>query len=337
MKGYAKKSRFLLPRLLLLGILFLLPVLRGTADNIRGKVIEVSLIGNGEAPSSVLPLKLEENWGILLSDHIDLLRGVEIAFDLPEQADIYSGTYAVFVYDGVTPRPDKTLIDYQGTLLFFKPVEGGKKLFIQLPLESMAGFGTLPDTYTHRKPLSPGRFPLMITILPIMKGIPDRAARAVFHAQVRPLFKNLGKIALALTGDFDKTAPENVRIFIDDKNVPYNSEGFAVEPGIRKIRVEIPGFTTFVASVGIDRGKTSRVEARFERNTASVRIDAPAGARAFLDGEAVDFDKKEIILAPGEHTLSFKVGDYQISKRFHVQGGKSYGISLFLDILINED
>jgi hypothetical protein len=331
MKRYKKNS------LLILCLLFLLPALNGTADNVRGKMIEISRMGNGSPPSPVLPLRLEENWAVILGDESDLLRGIEIVFDLPEQADLYSGTYAVFVYDSVTPPPEKARYDYQGNLLFFKPIEGGKKLFIQLPIESIAGFGTIPDTYIHRKPLSQSRFPLIMTILPIMKGIPDRAAQAVFHAQVRPIFKNLGKLALNLIGDFDKPPPEGILVFIDEKNVPYNPEGINVEPGIRKIRVEIAGFTTFNAAVGIDRGKKSQVEARFQRSTAAIRIDAPSGSRAFLNGNPVDIDKKEISIEPGEHTLSFKVGDYQISKRFYVEGGKSYGISLFLDILINED
>jgi hypothetical protein len=262
---------------------------------------------------------------------------VEIQLDLPAETDLYPGTYAVFVYGGVTPKPAGEASSYNGSQLFFKVVEGGRKLFLHLPFGSPAGSGPIPDTYVHRKPLAAADFPVLFTVMPVMKGLPDRAAGAVFTAQTRPIFRNLGKLVVVPRGDAGPLPEGDFRLFIDDKPHPFGPEGLNLEPGMRRIRMERDGYTAFVSTVGIDRGRVSRVEAFFRRNESFVRITAPAGSRAFLDGKSTDSDGRETTVEPGEHTLSMKIGDYQISKKFTVEPGKSYGIQLFLDILINED
>lgn len=322
-----------------LAIIMLFTLLPGiSADVIHGRMIEVSALGNGSANTRSLPLSLEDNWGIILESERDLLRGIEIQFELPEQADLYPGTYAVFFYGGVLPVPDRETNSYQGTLLFFKVIDGGRKLFVQLPLESAAGFGPMPDTHVHRSTLSSVNFPLIFAVMPIMKGIPDRAGRAVFSAQVRPIYKNLGKLVFSFSTD-GKPSPDagDVRIFIDDKPHAFSERGINIEPGIRRVRIEKDGHSPFLSTVGLDRGKAARVDVSFRKNESYIRLDAPSGTRAFLDGKSMDLDRKEITVEPGEHTLSLKLGDYQISKKFYVEPGKSYSLSLFLDILINQD
>jgi hypothetical protein len=323
--------------LVFLGLIFLGPGYRASADVIHGKITAVTQVGNGSEPSGSLPVRLEDNWGILLQEERDFLRGVEIQVNLPEEAGLYTGTYAVFVYKKVSPPPDKSRTSYQGSLLFFKVIEERRRLFLQLPLESLTGFTAAPDTYLHRTPLSAADFPLVFAILPIMKGIPEQAARALFHAEVRPLFKNVGKLIISVAGDEDGSELQDVTLYIDDKARPFSAGGILLEPGIRRIRIEKPGYADFSAALGIDRGKTALMEAVFLNRSSSLRINAPMGARAFLDGQAIAAEGTEIPVESGEHNLSVKLGDYQINKRFRVEAGKTYSASVFLDILINED
>ncbi len=325
-----KMSVFLLPFFLL----FLPPA---GAEVIHGGIVAVTSLGNGGPPSSPMPLRLEDLWGLRLEEDRDLLRGVEIQIDLPEEADLYRGTYAVFAWAGVAPPPARDIPSYQGSQLFFKVVDGGKKLFLQLPFGSSAGFGPIPDTYVHKKALGEADFPLLFAVMPIMKGIPDRASGAVFSTQVRPIFKNLGKLVVVPVDETGPLPEDDFRLFIDDKPHPFDRRGFNIEPGMHRLRMEKDGYAPFVSTVGLDRGRVSRVEAFFRKNASFLRINAPTGSRVFLDGRSVEPGGKDMTVEPGEHTLSMKIGDYQTNKKFLVEPGKSYGISLFLDILINED
>ena len=307
---------------------------RAWADSIHGRMICVTTVANNSEASSSLPIRIEDNWGILLGEEREFLRGLEIEVKLPEEAAIYRGTYAVFVYRKVSPLPDVSKASYQGTLLFYKIIEERRRLFIQIPLATATGFPGAPDTYIHRTPLQQGDFPLVFAIVPVMKGIPEQAMRALFHAELRPLYKNIGKLHVAFPGE--DASIQGIKVFIDDKERSVPPEGLLLEPGIYKVRAEKPDFAPFTATVGIDRGKTTSVEAVFLKKEASLRISAPIGSRAFLDGESVILDNPFPVDA-GEHILAIKLGDYQLNKRFTVEFGKNYSVSLHLDILINED
>ncbi|MDR1932559.1 MAG: hypothetical protein LBQ57_07045 [Spirochaetales bacterium] len=305
------------------------------ADTIHGKITSVTTVEDDSSSSASLPVRLEDNWGILLGEQREFLRGVEIQIGLPEEVSIYGGTYAVFVYGKVNPQPDINRSSYQGSLLFFKVIEERRRLFIQLPLESAAGFSGAPDTYIHKTPLGEADFPLVFAVMPIMKGIPEQAAKALFHAEVHPLFRNVGKLFISLPGGENSSA--DIKVFVDEKALDFAAGGILLEPGIRKVRLEKPGYAPLNATVGIDRGKTAVMEAVFLRKESTLQINAPAGTRAFLDGQAVNPETSGIPVESGEHTLSMKLGDYQINKRFTVEPGKNYSVSVYLDILINEE
>lgn len=324
-------------KVLSIAVISLLFSFEAEADNIRGRMIETTEVGSGSAASGVFAMKLEDTWGITFADDRDLLRGVEILIDLPDEARAFPGTYAVFVYGGVRPVPEKDKLSYTGNLLFFKAILGGRKLFVQIPLGSSAGFAPVADTFIAPKPLQASSLPLVFTFLPVMKGLPAGAAAAVFKVQVRPIFKNLGKMLFRLSDGAAPIPLEKGNLTINEKSQPLAPEGIIVEPGIYRVKIEVEGFGPFLSTVGIDRGKVSLVMGTFRKNDTLIKINAPAGSRVFLDGNSIEIEKKEINLDPGEHILTFKVGDYQLSKKFKLEEGKSYTISLFLDILINED
>jgi hypothetical protein len=67
-------------------------------------------------------------------------------------------------------------------------------------------------------------------------------------------------------------------------------------------------------------------------------IDAPLGAELFLDGEKIaDGISFPIPISEGNHLVRAKIGDHSISKKFAVQKGKHYHLSIIFDIIVNED
>jgi hypothetical protein len=180
-------------------------------------------------------------------------------------------------------------------------------------------------------------FPLLFTFLPIMKGIPEQALKAEFKVQVRPLFKDLGKVRFSIHSPKGPVPIEKTRVFLNDQALPLQEGSINMEPGLKTFRVELDGFPPFQTTVALEKGKVVTVEATFIKKVATVHINAPLGTHVFVDGKPVPLSQGEFTLEPGEHTFSFRLGDYQVSKRFYMEQGKSYGVSLYLDILINED
>ena len=58
----------------------------------------------------------------------------------------------------------------------------------------------------------------------------------------------------------------------------------------------------------------------------------------YLDGEKLDLpagQKRQ--LTEGIHTIRFKIGETNVSKRVEVRKGRSYHVSLGLDLVIKEE
>ncbi len=311
------------------------------ADIVRGKILQTSKLGNGVPESQLLPVKLEDLWVITLEEEHDLLKGIEIFIETPKEAQTYRGTYAFYLFGKVSPPPAATAqsnpLSYEGALLYFKPFIQERKLYVQIPISTKTGFSLAPDTAILEKPVEKGVFPLLFTFLPIMKGIPESALKAEFKVQVRPLFKDLGKVRFSVKSPKGSVPLEKTRIFLNDQALQLKGDSLNIEPGLKNFRVEIDGFPPFQTTVALEKGKVVTVEVTFIKKEATVHINAPLGTHVFVDGKPVALNQGEFTLEPGEHTFSFKLGDYQVSKRFYLEQGKSYGVSLYLDILINED
>lgn len=336
MKVRWEKVVFLLWVLILAGFPF-----TSNADIVRGKILQTSKMGNGCPESPLVGQKMEDLWLVELDEEQDLLKGIEIFIEAPKEAQTYPGTYALYLYGKISPNPlatpQATLRSYEGTLLYFKPFVNERKLYVQIPLQRKERFSLSPDTVILDKVVGKATFPLVFTFLPIMKGIPEPAYKAEFKVQVRPLWKDLGKVRFSVKSPEGPVPIEKTRIFLNDQPLQLKEESINLEPGLRNFRVEIDGFPPFQTTVALEKGKVVTVEANFIKKEATVHINAPLGTHVFIDGKPVSLSQGEFSLDPGEHTFSFRLGDYQVSKRFYTEQGKSYGISLYLDILINED
>ena len=88
----------------------------------------------------------------------------------------------------------------------------------------------------------------------------------------------------------------------------------------------------------MESGKTSLVDIDLEETITQLTIDAPSGAELFLDGEkltnGISFP---ISISEGSHLVRAKIADHSVSKKFVVQKGKHYHLSIIFDIIINED
>jgi hypothetical protein len=142
---------------------------KSEADIVRGKILQTSRMGNGAPESPLLSQKLEDLWLIALEEEQDLLKGIEIFIEAPKEAQTYRGTYAFYLYGKIAPTPtappQSTPQSYEGTLLYFRPFVNERKLYVQIPLQTKAGFSLSPDTAILDKPVEKAAFPLLFTFL----------------------------------------------------------------------------------------------------------------------------------------------------------------------------
>jgi hypothetical protein len=124
-----------------------------------------------------------------------------------------------------------------------------------------------------------------------------------------------------------ESSTRGARVFVDGDevgSVPLEQR-IKLMPGTHTVKVTKPGFTRFMESVKIRRGRTTRLEVDLFpiQGVLSITSDPP-GARCYLSGKFIgktpvwDFEVK-----PGKHKLRIaRVGFYDVIRTVQVKAGK---------------
>jgi hypothetical protein len=186
--------------------------------------------------------------------------------------------------------------------------------------------------------VAPGDFPLALTVLPVMKGIPTTLYDSDFAVRVKPIFAEEGLVTVAVSAEDEDAVLEDPEITIDNSPVEIAGAAIRLDPGIHTLEVSADGYEPFESSFAVQKGSVQTVSAVLKPAQPKVYFEGPEASEVFLDGKRIDYAPgKPIFTDPGEHIVLFQIGDYSLSKKFAVRGGKSYKISLFFDILVKEN
>lgn len=304
-------------------------------EQIRGTLAADSRLDFSVDRAIEFNLSLEELGAVRLDEGFDtLIDGIEIEVRIPREAEQYMDGFACIVYASVQPEISEAVRFYRGTQVGYSSLPSRGRLYIRLPLKKSSDTRPAPGTVLFDPLEDSSAFPLVITLLPYMKGIPDQVYDLSFPIKVFPMLKNLGLVELAITDD-DGAIPENLRMFIDDDAVSTAGQAFTLTPGLHTLRAEAPGHKPVEQTISVEKGSLSKISLIMEKDTPVVFFEAPRGSKIFLDGEQVQPPFNDTYeLSEGEHTVLYTIGDYTISRKFFAEAGGSYKIELFLDILI---
>ena len=91
-----------------------------------------------------------------------------------------------------------------------------------------------------------------------------------------------------------------------------------------------------VRTVIINQATSTTLDIELKSISPEISIIAPENTKVFLDDlELFNLDLP-IQVVPGEHQIKFIIGDYELLKKLTIQNGKSYEVSLSIDIDISE-
>ena len=125
---------------------------------------------------------------------------------------------------------------------------------------------------------------------------------------------------------------------IDGQQVIPDSAGFELSAGIHTLSITSNHYEEVNKTFGIGKGQTTMVEIALKRLVPTLIFEAPDTAQIFLDGQKLDpVPTKPLPVTEGSHTVIIRVGNYSLTKKFAVERGRSYKVSLFLDILVQEN
>jgi hypothetical protein len=309
------------------------------AESIRGPLVdEIQIEGVGDfkkqiqiAPSEMIFLSLGENERFL--------KGLRCEIVMSNKLKPYADSFAMEIFSQVTPSSPAGEAEYQGKRILFKVLPFLNNIYIEIPLgsEKVNTDYLPPGTYSPSRGVEPAHFPLLFTIQPVMKGVPDSVLSKKFYINIESDVEKKGLLELFVTKP-EGFEEQEYEVFIDDELMESGTEEYVLDTGIHLLKVLSVQFKEETASFTIESGKTTKVDLLLEQSISILSIDIIEDAVVFIDGERINVRPGEgLPLAAGMHTVLIKVGTQTITKKIDIKSGKRYNISLIFDIEIKEN
>ncbi|MFW5786059.1 MAG: hypothetical protein ACOCYC_02335 [bacterium] len=310
-----------------------------SAETVRGSLAGVLEVGDEDGTESI-EFRPEGVVGLRLSPGLRFLEGVQLELSIPQAAREVAGGLGLYVYAAPTAPLDGSVQTREGRRLFFLPLPARSRVLIQVPLTEEHDFRRTADVHVA-SPVAPDSFPLVAQIVPVMKGLPGRAATARFEISAKPLIRNIGGVRIFLIHP-DGTLISDMRehdisATLDGEPMENLDSELTLLPGLHRVQIASGTFENESLTFGVERGRVTELRIELQRPRSAIEVEAPDAAELFVDGERIGEGSGTLTLPPGEHTVVFRVGDYTVSRKLTIEPKQDYEISLTLDILITED
>ena len=308
-------------------ILLIIAAISGYADRARGPV--VGLISVEPGVRQTISLQPRDLASLSSAGDERVIRAISLQISVPPAAASYRNAFLLRVYYDIRPEPSAIRMDYTSKDSMSVRIDGSGSYII--PLMSELNFGA--DNYLF-EPVTYADMPLLITIEPISKALPDSLAAAFFEVSIEGVYADAGIIRVVI----DSTGEERAfQIRLDGEPVSYRSDGYLVTPGIHKLEIFADRSFEYSRNVVVEPGTVVETLVVLETSRPTVRIEAPDNSQIFLDGvRYLPAVHGTVETVQGEHVVLVQMGDFSISRRFEVEDGNDYTISLFLDIIVEE-
>ena len=280
---------------------------------------------------SRIELTLEELFSVALEGDTTFIEGFELEIQIPQAFTRYRDSFALFLYDGISPDPGSGTRRYSGRELGFLVLPPGRRFYTQYVLKDRSPRGDDPDITVFKTEIDPQRLPIMGTILPVMKGIPNSFYRETFTIIGKPMVSDTGALSIRLSNDLPVT------VLINGEERPNPTEPIILEPGIHRVETISAYYEPLSLQVGIEQGKSTEVLLDLKKKVPRISFEAPETASVYLNGEKIQDTSKIREVSAGEHVVVMSLGEYSLTRSINVEAGHVYHVQLFMDIVIKVD
>ncbi|MDR1218566.1 MAG: hypothetical protein LBK73_03040 [Treponema sp.] len=291
-----------------------------SADNSAGSSISLSYIS-----SAVIAIDADTRF----------LRGVELAITAPQTYFAYRGSLAVAVYMDIGAVPPVGVTDIEAKTVLLEPLPNKIQTVYQLPIRSNHGLRATPYVTVPNLVIQPASFPILVRIMPIIKGISEAVENMTFTLTAKPVLSNEG--ALALTFRYPELLQNKPFVLlIDDMLIEKGNELQFLREGEHHLLILSEDFRNENRTFFIERTKILELAIDLQDPTPLIFFEAPERTVVYFDNELVDA-AKPLAAEPGKHEIKMRLNDYMIIRPITVQKGKTYKISLLVDMNISEE
>jgi hypothetical protein len=329
---------------LLIAILVFAPIFGG-AENFTPRTFHVLAMEAIEPVKAVL--QLGDAVQILLPQERNQLLFLEVEIKIPAIIAANKDSAAFCFYSDVRYQGDNDAdsplletgsvnVPLQGKRLYYAPFPGRVGLNLALPY---ANYVLSPTPYLQVVPVTADETTatLFLHLENTNPTLTQEAQDALFYVTLRPHIENRGFLELIIRYPQGQNAPYS--LFIDEKSAAPGR--IALESGSHHLSVVSDFFRNEMRTFVIERGKTNHLEVELRDISPTLVIVAPDNVEVFLDDRPLLPGKPgtgntPLALVPGDHLLRVNISGYEMLRTFHAENGRSYNITIRLDLDIQE-
>lgn len=298
------------------------------------KVVPVELSGDSLEEKSV-SIGINDAISVNLPEDMTYVEGIELKIQIPSAVADWRDSVAMSIYDGLTPAPSSSQIDYAGTRIFVTPLPSRLTWIVQVPLTEknsikdsnyISKIGVIPETKGGK---------VFFRFQPAMKGVPDSTYEAQLAVAVKPVLINKGALKVSVKAP-DNDAPA-YEILVDDEPVKFIKGKVLLSKGNHNINLQAEEYRSEVRTVYIEQAKTTSIDFVLKSLAPTVTVTAPSNAAVYFDGVKFDQLGKEVVVSEGQHNVRCVVGGYEVVRALDVHKGKSYSVNLTIDLEVSEE
>jgi hypothetical protein len=265
------------------------------------------------------------------------IQGIELEIKIPSDAAAYRDAVAYSFYSDISPVPSPEIIDYNGTRLHINTFPGRLSYNVRIPVFAKHGMKDNPYSVLVPITLDTDVSSIFFRLQLVMKGTTKNLDNSVFDVSIKPSLIDYGLFKLGvLYPESEPGKQKGYTVFIDEKQVDVKKP-LLLPVGKHHLSIVSEFYRSEVRTFNVVQAETSFVEVALRDIIPLVNITVPENAQVFIDDELVEGDLSKITVVPGDHTILFKIGNYEVVKSLHAENGKTYYLSTVIDVDIVEE
>jgi len=320
---------------LFFSIFLLFSFYRLQAESFRTVVnglVEVS-VGQTDA---VIPIGINSSVIINLGSDTRFLRGIEIEVSAPQSWLPYRGSLVMIMYNKINPQTGDGITDMDGSRIAFEPLPSRLRIIYHIPIRQQHGLRTTTSATVPTNIIQPASFPVIFRLMPVSKGLPDDFENITFNFTARPILSDEGAVR------FIPRYPAQLRnkpftVLIDDVVIPNISEQILLREGEHHLVVLSEDYRNESRRFVVERTKIIDLTIELQDPAPIIIFEGPQNAQIYLNNNQISRGRESITVEPGQHEVKFNVGDYTITRTLNIQRGKTYRVSLSVDLTVQEE
>ena len=322
--------------IIFLSLFLLIPGVRSHSETFRTTVegsLDVSLEGQAELSGL---LSTDGSFLVNIGPDVRFIRGVELEITAPQAWLQFRGALIMTMYNALTPKTAAGISDFDGRRIAFEPLPSRLRIVYQIPIRQQHGLRTTTSITVPSAVITPDTFPILFRLTPIEKGLPASFDYLKFNVTARPILSSEGAVKL-----IPRYPPQHRNkpfiVLIDDNVISNISEEIVLREGEHHLVILSDDYRNESRRFLIERAKVIDLIINLQDPTPVIIFEGPQNSSIFLNNVPVSDVREPVMIEPGNHEVKFQIGDYTIIRSLTIQRGKTYRVSLEVDLTVHEE